>query len=298
MMIGTVVVPLDGSELAERAIPYGAAIADRSGAPLLLVRVAQIGADEPEMAECRNYLRKTAANLTGRVQFEVERGRPAEKAVEIAKEAGDPIIVMSTRGRGGIRRWMTGSVADEVARTAGVPVLLIRGDKEVPESSQLQIRSILLPVDGSPYGESVIAYAVEIARIFGSTIHVLRVVDTPSAYAMLSRHMEAVATGDILDEIIASMRREATEYVEELSETLKSEGVDVETVVLEGYPGEQVIEHERRGFYQLVIMATAGRSGVSRVVFGSVAERVLKMGRTPVMMIRPLESGRSQSTVD
>jgi nucleotide-binding universal stress UspA family protein len=291
-MIGTVVVPLDGSELAERAIPYGAAIADRSGAPLLLVLVARIGADEPEMTECRNYLRKTAANLPGRVQFEVERGRPAEKAIEIAKEAGDPIIVMSTRGHGGIRRWMTGSVADEVVRTAGVPVLLIRGDKEVPEASQLQILSILLPVDGSPYSESAIAYAVEIARLFGSTIHVLRVVDTPSAYAMLSRHMEAVATGDILDEIIASMRREATEYVEELAETLRSEGINVKTVVLEGYPGEQVIEHERRGFYQLVIMATAGRSGVSRVVFGSVAERVLKMGRTPVMMIRPLAQER------
>jgi nucleotide-binding universal stress UspA family protein len=291
-MIGTVVVPLDGSELAERAIPYGAAIADRSGAPLLLVLVARIGADEPEMTECRNYLRMTAANLPGRVQFEVERGRPAEKAIEIAKEAGDPIIVMSTRGHGGIRRWMTGSVADEVVRTAGVPVLLIRGDKEVPEASQLQILSILLPVDGSPYSESAIAYAVEIARLFGSTIHVLRVVDTPSAYAMLSRHMEAVATGDILDEIIASMRREATEYVEELAETLRSEGINVKTVVLEGYPGEQVIEHERRGFYQLVIMATAGRSGVSRVVFGSVAERVLKMGRTPVMMIRPLAQER------
>ncbi len=288
-MIGTVVVPLDGSELSERALVYGVTIAERTGAPLLLLRIARIGADEPEVAEIRDYLRKVAARVPGRVQFEVERGRPAESIVRLAKEAGDPMIVMSTHGRGGFRRWMTGSVADEVVRGAGEPVLLVRGDQELPSVDQFEIQNILLPVDGSPYSESAIDYAVSIARVFNSTIHLLRVVDTPSAYAMLSRHMEAAATGDILDEIIDSMRKEATEYLQKTAEKVSSYGIEVKTATPEGYPGEQLIEYERRGFFQLVVMATAGRSGVSRVVFGSVAERVLKLGRSPVMMIRPPE---------
>lgn len=288
-MIGTVIIPLDGSELAERALTYGSAIAERSSAPIMLVHVSRIGADEPEMVESRNYLRQVASRLPGRVQFETERGRPGETIIALAHEIDDPIIVMSTHGRGGIHRWMTGSVADEVVRGAGVPVLLVRGDQELPEASALEIKSILLPVDGSKYGESAVTYAVELARVFGSAIHLLRVVDTPSAYAMLSRHMETAATGDILDEIISSMRSEASEYVEKIATEIRDKGVDVKTVVLEGYPGEQVIEYERRGFFQLVVMATAGRSGVSRVVFGSVAERVLKMGRSPVMMVRPME---------
>lgn len=289
-MIGTVVVPLDGSELSERALTYGSAIADRTGAPILLIRVAQIGADEPEMSEIRNYLRSKASRLQGRVQFETERGRAAETITRVAQEAGDPVIVMSTHGRGGIHRWMTGSVADEVVRSAGVPVLLVRGDKELPSADSLDLKSILVPVDGSAFSEAAVTYAVELAKSFGSRIHLLRVVDTPSAYAMLSRHMEAAATGDILDEIIQSMRAEATTYLEALADKVRSSGVEVKTVTLEGYPGEQVIEHERRGYFQLVVMATAGRSGVSRVIFGSVAERVLKMGRSPVMMIRPPET--------
>jgi nucleotide-binding universal stress UspA family protein len=287
-MIGTVVVPLDGSELAERALKYAIAIAQRCDAQILLVRVTRIGADDPEMVDARNYLRKVGGSLPIPFQFQVERGRPAETVVRIARETTNPTIVMSTHGRGGIHRWMTGSVADKVVRSAGVPVLLVRGDVELPETA-LQLHTILVPVDGSKYSETALAYAVELARAFGSTLHVLRVVDTPSAYAMLSRHMETAATGNILEEILGSMRQEASEYLEKLAEVLKQDGIEVKTVMFEGYPGEQLIDYERQGYFQLVVMATAGRSGVSRVVFGSVAERVLKLGRSPVMMIRPVE---------
>jgi nucleotide-binding universal stress UspA family protein len=286
-MIGTIIVPLDGSELSERALKIGEAMAHRSDADLLLVRIGRIGADEPEMATIRAYLQQKAAECSGKVATFTDRGRPATSIIDLAHRHVDPIVVMSTRGRGGIHRWMAGSVADEVVRGAEIPVLLVRGDQEILDAGSLDLRSILLPVDGSPYSESAIDYAIELAKLFGSTIHLLRVVDTPSAYGMLSRHMETAATGDLLDEIIESMRNEANVYVEEISARIRDSGVEVKTTVLEGFPGEQLVEHERRGFFQLVVMATAGRSGVSRVVFGSVAERVLKMGRSPVMMIRP-----------
>jgi nucleotide-binding universal stress UspA family protein len=284
-MIGTIVIPLDGSALAEQALVYGSGIAERSGAPLLLLRIASVGADDSEMAECRDYLRKVGHDLPGRIQMEVLRGHAAEKIVEASNEVVDPIIVMSTHGRGGLQRWMTGSVADKVVRTADCPVLLVRSGMELP--SQLELHSILVPVDGSEYSEFAVEYAAGLAQAFGSRIHLVRVVDTPSAYAMLSRHMETAVTGDILDEIIESMTREATEYVEQTAARLSERGLRIKTQILEGYPGEQLIEYERRGFFQLVVMATSGRSGVSRIVFGSVAERVLKMGRSPVMMIRP-----------
>lgn len=286
-MIGTIVVPLDGSELAERALVYAAGIAERSGAPILLVRAARIGADNPEMNESREYLRKVGNRLSGRVQFDVTRGRAADVIVETAGQVVDPIIVMSTHGRGGLHRWLTGSVADEVVRTAGYPVILVRPGVELPDT--LVLRSILVPLDGSEYGEKALEYAAELARAFDSTIHLLRVVDTPSAYAMFSRHMEAAATGEVLNEIIESMRREAKEYLTSKAQELEAEGFSIVVKTVDGYPGESVIEHERHGHFQLVVMTTAGRSGVSRVVFGSVAERVLKLGRSPVMMIRPQE---------
>jgi nucleotide-binding universal stress UspA family protein len=293
-MIGTVVVPLDGSELAERALGYATGIADRMNAPILLVGVVPVASDESEKNETRAYLRSVEKRLDGRVQIAVERGRPAEAITEVARLSAESLIVMSTHGRGGIHRWMVGSVAEEVVRTAGMPVLLVRGDKEVPR--ELMVANILAPVDGSEYAEAALDYAVELARAFGATIHLLRVVDTPSAYAMLSRHMETAATGDILDEIIKSMREETDDYLEKLAQQVASRGVSVRTVSLEGYPGEKLIEHERQGFFQLVVMATAGRSGVSRVVFGSVAERVLKLGRSPVILIRPTDTNGSRSS--
>ncbi len=284
-MIGTVVVPLDGSELGERALVYAKGIADRSGAPILLLRVARVGADEPELTESREYLRRVAAQLPGRVQIEVERGRAADKIVELAHQSGNPLIVMSTHGRGGLHRWMTGSVADKVVRLAETPVLLVRSNQELPD--ELTIRSILVPVDGSEWGEVAVDYAAELSKLFECELHLLRVVDTPSAYAMLSRHMEVAASGDVLDEIIQSMNDEAKEYLKQLETRLSEKGVRVKKETLEGYPGERLVEFERQGYFQLVVMATAGRSGVSRVVFGSVAERMLKMGRCPVVMIRP-----------
>jgi nucleotide-binding universal stress UspA family protein len=286
-MLGTIIIPLDGSDLAERALAFGVAIAEKIDAPVQLVHICQIGADEPEMAESRNYLRKVAGTISGRVQIRVERGRPAEDIIKIAHEVDDPIVVMSTHGRGGFHRWMTGSVADKVVRGAGVPVILVRGDQRILDPAGFTIRSILLPLDGSSYAETAIPYAIELARAFDSDIHLLRIVNTPAAYSMMSRHMDAAITAESLDQIISSMREEAKTYIDGITEQLSKQGVSVKPKVLDGYPGEQLIEYERHGFFQLVVMATAGRSGVSRVVFGSVAERILKMGRSPVMMLRP-----------
>jgi nucleotide-binding universal stress UspA family protein len=284
-MIGTVIVPLDGSKLAEHALLYASGIANRSGATLFLLRVASPDAHQTEIIECRDYLRVISHSVSGRVRLEVYRGDPAEEIAKACEEVPDPVIVMSTHGRGGIRRWITGSVADKVVRTSRHPVLLVRAGIELQD--QLTLHAILLPVDGSSPSEVAIRYAEDLASTFDSRIHLVRVVDTPSAYSMLSRHMETAVTGNVLDEIVASMKREANEYVTEVAERLRRRGLKVKPVVLEGYPADQLIDYERRGHFQLVVMATAGRAGVGRLVFGSVAERMLKMGRSPVIMIRP-----------
>jgi nucleotide-binding universal stress UspA family protein len=290
-MIGTVIVPLDGSDLAERALVYGLSIADKSGAPLLLFRSLPYGADEPSMTEARNYLRRVAERLTGRVQMEVVRGRAADAIVDMTEQVLQPIIVMTTHGRGGVHRWMTGSVADKVVRLSHHPVLLVRVGHEVPES--LTMRRILVPLDGTPYSEQALSYAVEIARLYECELHLVRVVDTPSAYGILSRNMETAITGDILDEIIAGMRSEVDAYLEAKSRELAEQRINVTTRALEGYPGQTLVDYERSGLFELVVMATAGRAGFSRVVFGSVAERMLKLGRTPVMMVRPSDEDMS-----
>uniref|UniRef100_A0A831TAJ4 Universal stress protein n=1 Tax=Thermorudis peleae TaxID=1382356 RepID=A0A831TAJ4_9BACT len=286
-MFGTVLVPLDGSELAEAALPYAKAIAEKTGAVLHLVRVVPIDAPPDEAAEAREYLSRLAGRLGDRVQLSVRYGHPAAEIIDLAQELADPIIVMTTHGRGGLGRWLYGSVADRVVRGAGVPVLLIRSG--LPQRALGEVRSIMVPLDGSPLAEAALPYAVELARRFDAELHLVRVVETPEVYALLGTHAQAAASGEVLAEIAQQMIDDASNYLNELAERLRAEGVRVESHVLEGLAIEQLLAFERERQPDLVVMATHGRGGLSRVIFGSVAEHVLREGNAPVMLIRPPE---------
>lgn len=154
-MYKRVVLPLDGSDLAELAIPHAVQLARLTGADLHLVRVIDIlggqafgayvaieaagyaEATGAELAESAGYLEEIQRRLADRgfrVTTELRRGPAAHEVTQCA-DAGD-VIVMATHGRGGVRRWLLGSVAEEVVRHAPVPVLLVRGDQEAPAETR------------------------------------------------------------------------------------------------------------------------------------------------------------------
>lgn len=286
-MIGTVVVPLDGSELAAEALPYARVIAERSNAPLHLLQVLPEDAPAEAERQARDDLRRWVHELGSRVQISIRKGDPAGRIIAAAEEMLDPIIVMTTHGRSGLSRWFYGSVADRVVRGAGVPVLLLRSG--MARQAPSDIRSILLPLDGSSYAEAAIPYAKDIARAFEARVHLVRVAETVQVYAMVSREPMAPAAIDTLNELSQRMISEAEEYLDTVARALESEGLDVAAHVLEGFPAEQLLAFEHDTDVDLVVMATRARGGLSRMVFGSVAERMLKTGTTPVMMIKPLE---------
>ncbi|MCX7622483.1 MAG: universal stress protein [Thermomicrobium sp.] len=287
-MIASVVVPLDGSELAEAALPYGKALAERFGASLYLVRVVDIEAPADVAAGARDYLAKVAERLGVPAEITVRYGDPAAEIIDLVLELPDPAIAMTTHGRSGLGRWLYGSVADRVVRGAGVPVLLIRSS--MPQREPGVVRSILLPVDGSTLAEAAVPYAKELARRFDATIHLVRVAETPEIYSLLSVPAGVPASAEVLDQLAQQMIETATTYVNELAERLRGEGLRVEAHVLEGIAPEQLLAFERERQPDLVVMATHGRSGLSRVVFGSVAERLLREGTVPLLLIRPPEA--------
>jgi nucleotide-binding universal stress UspA family protein len=287
-MIPSVVVPLDGSELAEAALLYGKALAERFGATLYLIRVVDIDAPADVAAAAREYLAKTAQKVGIAAEITVRYGDPAAEIVDLVLELPDPAITMTTHGRSGLGRWLYGSVADRVVRNAGVPVLLIRSS--MPQREPGVVRSIMVPVDGSALAEAVIPYAKELARRFDATIQLVRVAETPEIYSLLSVPAGASASAEVLDQLAQQLVETATTYVNELAERLRSEGLRVEPHVLEGIAPEQLLAFERERKPDLVVMATHGRSGLSRVVFGSVAERLLREGTVPLFLIRPPEA--------
>lgn len=284
-MIGTVLVPLDGSELAEKALPYAQMIAEHGAAPLHLVRVVPSNSPVSTAEEARTYLRKVLQTLSDRVQISVRAGAPADQIIDAAQEMIDPIIVMTTHGRSGIGRWFYGSVADKVVRGAEVPVLLIRAGME-PKPEKM-VSSILVSLDGSVASEAALPYAERLARVFDAELHLVRVAETTQLYAMLTPEAQTPAAAQTLNELVARLVSESTTYLNRVAEDLRAKGLRVTVQTLEGFPAEQLLAYEREVGTDLTVMATHGRTGLSRLVFGSVAERILKQGNTPVMMIRP-----------
>ncbi len=284
-MIGTVIVPLDGSDLAEQALPYAEAIARKANAPLHLMRVVPPDAQASAETEARDYLREQAKSYGDRVQISVRMGQPADQIVDGADEMTDPVIVMTTHGRSGIGRWLYGSVADRVVRGSGAPVLLIRSGTKDRRAET--VSTVVVSLDGSVHSEAALPYGKEIALAFDAELVLVRVAETTQLYGMLGSEPMAPASADTFNEIGQRLVEEAQEYLAGVEEPLRKDGVKVRTETLEGFAADQLLALEREMSVDLIVMATHGRSGIGRLVFGSVAERILKVGTTPVMMIKP-----------
>jgi nucleotide-binding universal stress UspA family protein len=285
LMIKTVLVPLDGSDLAEQALGYALPIAKKHDATLHFVFVIRKDADASDDDDARQYLSTIIDQVDHESKTHVRFGSPADEIIETADELEDPLIVMTTHGRTGIGRWIYGSVADKVVHASDAPVLLLRsGAGRVSGES---IERIMAPVDGSAYSEAALNFAKSMSATFGAELHVVRVAETASLYSSLGYETYAPGAGQPMSDVVEYMVNETHKYISGVTKELKGQGYDAQGAVLEGFAGEELLGYEKKIEPQLVVMATRGRSGFDRFIFGSVAERILKSGTTPVLMVKP-----------
>lgn len=278
-MIGTVIVPLDGSELAEQAVPFAATIARGLGVPLELLRVVPAGAAGGE-DEARVYLDHIRERVGDQTQVTIQTGQPAAQIIAAAEAATEPLIIMTTHGRGGIGRLVFGSVADQILRGITAPVLLIRSGTATASESTVQ--TIMVPLDGSEFSEVALPYAELLARVFHAEVRLVRVVE--ATYVADGTVLAPAMAAEAIPEV-----RESAEYLANVAQPLRDNGIRVQTQILEGFPTNQLLAYEKESGADLAVMATHSRTGLSRLVYGSVAERVLNNGTVPVLMVRPKE---------
>lgn len=278
-MIGTVIVPLDGSDLAEQALPFATAIAKGLGVPLELLRVVpsnNAGAED----EARTYLNQVRDRIGDQAKVTIETGQPAAQIIAAAEAASEPLIVMTTHGRGGIGRIVFGSIADKVLRGVTAPLLLVRSG--TPAASEANVQTIEVPLDGSQFSEVSLPYAEHLARVFKAEVRLVRVVE--ATYVAQGTVLAPATACEAIPEV-----GEAAEYLANIAQRLRDGGIRVQTQVLEGFPTNQLLAYEKESGADLIVMATHSRTGLGRLVYGSVAERVLNNGTAPVLMIRPQE---------
>ncbi len=276
-MIGVVVVPLDGSRLAEEALPDARQLADHLRVPLHLLKVIPPDASVDIRDEASAYLSETGRELHHPFHMSVRLGNTADQIIALADEVDNPIIVMTTHGRGGLGRLLYGSVADQVLRESNVPVHLIRSGARSAAGGAL--RSIMVPLDGSAHAESALPYAVELARAFHADLWLVRVVESPlviggplSAFSLADAHQRAT--------------RVAESYLRIVLERLEGEGVRGQYRLLTGFAEDELLAFAEDTEIDLVVMATRGRTGMERLTLRDLAGHLLRRGSAPVMMVR------------
>ncbi len=295
-MFRTLLVPLDGSELAERALPYATKLASAGRGKLILVRVALapppatldgaswVQEQSEAVAEAEQYLAEVATKLRTRVPVEtsVPYGRAAHLILDSITETGADAVVMATHGRTGVRHLLVGSVAEAVIAVSPVPVFVTyaRPGEAPPAPFDPMHARVLVPLDGSPFAEAALPTAAELVGS-GGELALVTVVEPP-------QHVERDQNGFVrayLDQQEEALTREARDYLHHVLTqypTLRA-SVDVRL----GAPAAGIIMAAVDHVSDLVVMASHGRTGLRRAVFGSVTGAVLRDGSTPVLVVHP-----------
>jgi nucleotide-binding universal stress UspA family protein len=310
-MYKRILVPLDTSKLAEISLPYAEELARHLGSEVILIHVRTL-VDGPDKPEHRAYLSKMAAATEQAMKKspDLPRGEkvkvvsaiigapgllthPAEEIVDYAEKENISLIVMATHGRTGIRRWTLGDTANKVARAAKCPVLLIRAAADVPKSIHLE--KILVPIDGSKQSEAVLPYIENLASKLKTRISLFNVVE--NAFHIIPVYDGAGYYGGAgivrvpyTEEEVKPLKEAAEKYVQSVNERLMAEGIKTSYEVRIGSAGEEIIKAEVEMHPDMVVMSTHGHSGFGRWEHGSVADKVLHAGNTPLLLVRPRQS--------
>lgn len=296
-MYERILVPLDGSELAQIALPYAQKLAGVLGSQIILIYISESADDryhhmhqfylqqmvEATKQNAERYLDKREG-ITIKVDSVILVGDPAEEIVDYAGKEDIGLIVMSTHGRSGIKRWAMGSVAEKVLRATKQPMAIIRAKGARPDmlGERSILSKILVTLDGSKESEAVIPYIEELASKLQVEIILLQVI-APDYHIYAAGGPEY---GIYAEQQIESMKKFARDYLEGVSARLKQREVVAKPEIMFGTAAEAIINFADQTNASLVAMTTHGRSGVSRWALGSVAERVLRAGNTPLLLVR------------
>ncbi|MCH7483076.1 MAG: universal stress protein [Chloroflexi bacterium] len=318
-MYERILVPLDGSELARQALPYAGAIAAARSVYVELVEVvaplealikpptedefAAVGAGvgaypwpaSDEWAGVAERFREEAVKRLAEAESLIGGGTatrsvvldgdPATAIIKEADKQPGTLIVMATHGRSGIGRWLLGSVTDKVVRHAHHPTLVVRARDDV-DGTVGTIGEVILPLDGSSISEAAVPHAVEMSKILGVGISLVRTVSPASHADAFAEYMP-----DGYAQMVEEAREDAEEYLEGMATRIRDQGVSpVRTEASIGNASSMIVDRARAAQKPLVVMATHGRSGLGRWVLGSVADRVVRHGPGPVLVVRPDEA--------
>jgi nucleotide-binding universal stress UspA family protein len=301
-MIRNILVPVDGSSFSQQAVAPAVELARRAQAHVHIVQahediwtgsygVAPSASDPYADSALRQEETRALAELVDRCEQQWSLRPRAELLTAPVVSAldgyirnhGIDLVVMTTHGRAGISRALLGSVADALIRTADVPLLLLRPREDLDRSRvSLQARHIVVPLDGSPLAEWVLGHAIAFARLVGASITLLHV----SIPAVIMAAAMGQSIGTEIDGHMPQLR--LYEYLSRTASRVREKGVTVDVASYTSIDAAQgILDYAATHGVDMIAMATHGRGGWSRKMFGSVTVTVLRNVMMPTLVYHP-----------
>jgi nucleotide-binding universal stress UspA family protein len=299
----SILVPLDGSPLAEQIIPLALEIARAARSKVRLVLVHQIPQPSIDPQSSRLYVstdlavRKVGRDYLNTLRTRLRKssglqisavsidGPSGPTLVKYVQDIGADLVAMTTHGRGGLRGSWLGGIADHLIRSLEIPVIVVRareGMGALPEPPK--IKEILVPLDGSLLAEAALVPASALAELFGAELLLVQVVWPLSAGSLLPVPFPSGYD----TEVMGVQRKETQAYLDGLFSDLREREVSVRATVVVGHNvAEALLELAHPQRIDLVAIATHGRGGVQRLILGSVADKLVRAAGPPVLVVRP-----------
>ncbi|NOT06221.1 MAG: universal stress protein [Anaerolineales bacterium] len=310
-MFDTILVPLDGSQLADCVLPHVAAIARPFDAEITLLRMLeknQAGTSAQlfdlvnwQINKTRSalYLDKIHARfqkLNIRTRTAVQEGLVADGITEYAQNQGMKLIVLSSHGRNGLTQWGISSVTQKIILSAQTSLLIIRAHQYGALLEAPFYRHILVPLDGSQRAENVLPIVTQLAHFHKSQVHLVQVVQTPEMARQMPPAREDV---DLSNRIVARNQEEAERYLEQLKSRSYLEGLAIKTHLLTSENAavalHQLVDQEN---IEMVALSAHGYSGNHQWPYGSMVNNFILYGRVPLLIVQDLPAKQESPPVD
>jgi nucleotide-binding universal stress UspA family protein len=287
-----ILVPLDGSGLAEKALPYAKSIAKLKNSNVLLFAVSLTIFVDRRDRLFASYLEVSAKELNKKgikATTATSYGDVAREIVKYANNNKIDLIVMATHGYSRAKQWMFGSITQKVLYGTEIPVLLIKSKS--PEVSG-EFNRILVPVDGSPFSEATLPYVEELTKKTNKEILLLHICEPPIVPSYGSQPINPTWK-KYRDNMWEETEKLSTNYLNKTMAVLKKKGLKVKSRVIKAQSGEvakTIMQISKEENIDLIVIATQGRTGVRGWVYGSVASKIVEDSSQPVLLVRPATS--------
>lgn len=285
-MFDKILIPLDGSKVAEQVFPHVIELAKSFDS-----EVISVGVCEPEETEyghvCQVYVNNQADLLkskigTAKVKSVTLTGKPAEEIIDYAEKNAINLVVMASHGRSGIKPWSLGSTVDKVLHKVNAPLLIIRATEKLAEADTSNLfRQILAPMDGTEICEIVLPYLEALMKKMNSNIILLEVLAS-------GKHVHTVGGIDFVyfkDQDINSTKTKAKDYLEKTLNKLEVPSARKKYDIRFGDPAQEIIKCAKESKSQLIALSTHGHTGIERWAYGSVTYKILQTSNQSFLLI-------------